>query len=80
MFANRVKHEAKGCEFSCGAACTVKDMMICDKIIIGTIDDDIRKMALESQWALEQLLSEGRKLEAASFGCQMIKQECSNEV
>ena len=80
MFVNRVKHEAKGCEFSCGAACTIKDIMIRDQIIVGTIDDDIRKMALRSQLTHEQLLSEGHKLEAASFGCQMITQECSNEV
>ena len=75
VFSNRVKQEAKGCEFSCSNTCTIRDVLIRDQIIVGTLDDDIRKMALYKQWSLKALLSEGRKLEAASFGAHMIKHE-----
>ena len=52
--------------------CTIRDVLIRDQIIVGTLDDDVCKMALNKQWSLKDLLSEGCKLEAASFGAHMI--------
>ena len=40
-FCNRVKQEAKSCDFSCGAGCTVRNTLIRDRIVIGTTDDQI---------------------------------------
>ena len=42
IFVNRVKHEAKFCDFSCDSGnCTVLDILIRDQIIIGTTNDQI---------------------------------------
>ena len=57
MFVHRIKHEAKGCKFSCDSpTCTIPDIMIRDQVIVGTINDEIRKSALKNQWDLETLL------------------------
>ena len=75
-FVKRVKQEATFCDFSCtNPACTVKDIMIRDQIIIGTSDNDIRKAALKEQWSLTDLQSKGRQIEAAAFGAAQIKKE-----
>ena len=43
LFVNRVKHDAKNCQFSCeNAACNIPDIMIRDQIIVGTCNDEIR--------------------------------------
>ena len=79
-FTNRVKHEAGGCEFSCASdTCTVKDVLVRDQIVIGTYDDDIRKKALNNEWPLTELVSQGRKLEAAAHGALRIKEEVADE-
>ena len=76
VWVNRVKEEAKFCNFSCtSATCTVGDTMIRDQIVIGTSDNEIRKSALNNQWNLADLLSNGRKIEAATFGSERIKAE-----
>ena len=75
VFCNRVKQDARSCDFSCGAACTVKDTLIRDRIVIGTSDDQIRKCALNEQWTLADLLAKGRQMEAAAHGAQKIKEE-----
>lgn len=46
--------------------------MIRDQIIVGTLLDDIRNNALKNQWALKDLVDNGRKLEAASHTAQCI--------
>ena len=74
-WVNRVKHEANYCSFSCGEACTVKNTMIRDQVVIGTTDDEIRKGALNEQWTLVDLQTKGRKIEAATFGAARIKKE-----
>ena len=78
-FVKRVTQEASGCDFKCGDACTVKNTLIRDQIIIGMLDDNIRKKALEEQWGLDDLVAKGRKMEAAVFGAEKIKAEIKQE-
>ena len=78
-YCNRVKQEARSCDFSCGAACTVPDTLIRDRIVIGTSDDQIRQSALKEQWSLADLLTNGRKMEAAAHGAMKIKKEVKTE-
>ena len=67
MFVNHVKHEATNCEFTCAHAdCTVKDVMVRDQIILGTLNDEIRRNALKQQWNLADLVINSRQLEAAT--------------
>ena len=77
LFVNRVKHEAKFCEFSCSSnTCSVSDILIRDQITIGTNNDNIRQHALKEMWDLPTLVKKGRSLEAAERGSERIK---SNE-
>ena len=77
LFVNRVKHEAKFCEFSCeSSTCSVSDILIRDQIVIGTNNDNIRQHALKEMWDLPALVKNGRSLEAAERGSERIK---SNE-
>ena len=43
-----------------------------DQIIVGTLNDDIRKNALNNQWNLETLIKNGRKLGAATTGAKKL--------
>ena len=55
LFVNRVKHEAKYCDFSCDSnTCTVSEVLIRDQIIVGTTNDRIRKHALKEIWNLTE--------------------------
>ena len=75
-FVIRVKREAAQCDFKCeSATCNVGNTLIRDRLIIGLRDDEIRKNALKNQWSLEDLIKNGRALEAATYGAQQIKQE-----
>ena len=75
-FVIRVKREAAQCDFKCASGtCTVMDIMIRDRIIIGIRNTEIRKNALKNQWALGDLIKNGRALEAATWGAHQIKQE-----
>ena len=78
-FVNRVRQEASNCEFKCNNACTIRDTLIRDQIIIGTSDNEIRKKALSEQWGLTDLVAKGRQMEAATAGAQKIKQEVKDE-
>ena len=78
-FVNRVRQEASNCSFKCGDACTIRDTLIRDQIIIGTLDNEIRKQALHEQWGLADLVAKGRQMEAAAAGSQKIKQEMKEE-
>ena len=81
VFVNRVKQEANSCEFTCTSdTCTVKNVMIRDQIVIGTLDNAIRKEALNEQWSLIDLQAKGRKMEAAAAGADKIKQEVSSSI
>ena len=72
-FVNRVKKEAGNCEFSCSHDdCDVPDTLIRDQVVIGTINDEIRRNALKDQWSLEELSIHSRPLEAASRGAKKI--------
>ena len=74
LFVIRVKKESSSCNFKCtSAACTVTDVMVCDQIIFGTSDYDIRRQALHEEWDLETLIKKGRSLEAATMGAEKIK-------
>ena len=53
-FAIRVKREANLCNFSCAAEGTVNETLIRDQIIIGIINDEIRRAALKDQWDLKK--------------------------
>ena len=73
-FAIRVKHDSRKCDFSCESAdCSVRDTLARDQIITGVISDEIRKHALKNQWGLEELIKNGRQIEAASAGVEQIK-------
>ena len=76
QFVIRVKTESQGCNFKCESpACTVKDTMCRDQILLGTRDDDIRRQALHEEWSLDTLIKKGRSLEAATQGAEKIKKE-----
>ena len=75
-FTIRVKREAAQCDFKCASqTCNVKDTLIRDQIIIGTTNSEVRKNALKNQWQLNDLIKNGRALEAATWGAEQIKQE-----
>ena len=75
-FAIRVKREANLCNFTCtNEGCTVSETLIRDQIIVGTMNDEIRRAALKDQWDLKKLLSQGRSLESADLGVSLIKKE-----
>ena len=75
-FVNTVKREVELCSFKCASAtCDVPDTMVRDRIIVGTRNDEIRKNALKNQWNLDDLVKNGRALEAATHGAKQIKQE-----
>ena len=72
----RVKHESRKCDFSCAHAdCTVRDTLARDRIVYGVSSDEIRKHALKNEWNLDDLIKNGRQLEAASKGVQKIKDD-----
>ena len=72
-FLNRVKHEAKGCDFTCDSgSCNVKDTLIRDQVIIGTCNKEFTKNALHHQWNLSDLTTKGRQLEVATHGTDVI--------
>ena len=75
-FVTRVKMEASKCDFSCAHNdCSVRAVLVRDQIVIGTASDEIRKNALKNQWSLDELVKNGRALEAATYGASQIKQE-----
>ena len=83
LFIIRVKKEAQSCDFSCESAnCSVRDVLIRDQILIGTINDEIRRQVLKEQWKLADLEKNGRALEAATKGAAeiKIKEEPQSEV
>ena len=46
-----------------------------DQIIIGTTNESIRRHALKNQWGLNDLIKNGREIEAAARGAQLLKKE-----
>ena len=79
-FVKRVTREAASCNFQCEANnCGVRNVLIRDQIIIGMLDEGIRKKALEEEWGLEDLVAKGRKMEAAVLGSERIKSEVKLE-
>ena len=74
VFANRVTHDSRNCDFACVSPnCTVRATLARDQIITGAISDEIRKHALKNQWNLQDLIKNGRQLEAASSGAAKMK-------
>ena len=74
VFANRVTHDSRNCGFSCASNdCTVRATLARDQIITGATSDEIRKHALKNQWGLDDLIKNGRQLEAASSGMVKMK-------
>ena len=79
-YVKRVKREAASCDFKCASNdCSVRNVLIRDQIIIGMSDESIRKKALEEEWALDDLVAKGRKMEAAVLGSEKIKSEIKQE-
>ena len=75
-FVIRVMDEAKSCRFSCAdAACDVARTLTRDQILIGTLDQEIRRQGLHNEWELDDLVRNGRSLEAATKGAVKIKAE-----
>ena len=73
MWIAKVKHEADFCDFKCASAeCTVRDVLVRDRIIHGTRNDEIRRTALKEEWALDDVIKKGKVLEAASKGADRI--------
>ena len=73
-FVIRVRQEAQTCNFQCAHNnCTIKDVMIRDHILFGTVDDTIRRHALHDEWDLAMLIIKGRSSKAATKGAQTIK-------
>ena len=80
-FVIRVRQEAQTCNFQCAHDdCTVKDVLIRDQILFGTVDDTIRRQALHDEWDLTTLITKGRSSEAATKGAQSIKKEGPEEI
>ena len=74
QFVIRLKHESTTCNFSCSSNdCDVHATLLRDQILFGTHNDDIRRHALHEQWNLEDLIKNGRSLEAATQGANKIK-------
>ena len=79
-FVKRVTREASSCNFSCAHDdCSVRKVLIRDQIIIGMADESIRMKALEEEWGLDDLVSKGRRMEAAVLGSEKIKCEIKQE-
>ena len=75
-FVIRVKDDAKSCKFKCAAAaCNVANTLIRDQILIGTQDHEIRRQGLHNEWELDDLIKNGRSMEAATKGAVKIKSE-----
>ena len=52
-FANRVKQEAEGGEFTCESkTCNVRDVLVRDQLLIGTSNEEIWRNGLKEQWGL----------------------------
>ena len=63
---NRVKHDAKNCQFSCEIdACNVPAIMMRDQINVSTSNVEIRQNTLQNQWNLPGLVFHGCQLEAS---------------
>ena len=74
QFVIRLKHESTTCNFSCASNdCDVHATLLRDQILFGTQNDEIRRHALHEQWNLEDLIKNGRSLEAATQGANKIK-------
>ena len=74
QFVIKLKHESMTCNFSCAHNdCDVQATLLRDQILFGTHNDDIRRHALHEQWNLEDLIKNGRSLEAATQGADKIK-------
>ena len=61
-FVNEVKKASSYCEFKCKSKeCSVKDILIRDRIVFGMSDDEFKTKAIEEQWDLSKLETQGRK-------------------
>ena len=64
----RVHTVRKNQEKSVFSQCTVRNILARDQIITGVSSNEIRKHALKNQWTLDELIKNGRQLEAATEG------------
>ncbi len=73
-WAIRVKQESKNCDFSCAHDdCTVSNTLCRDRIVAGGISREISKHALKNEWGLDDIIKNGRQLEAAATGIRKMK-------
>ena len=80
-FVNEVKKASSYCQFKCAApTCSVNNTLIRDRIVIGMSDEEFKTKALEEQWDLGKLETQGRKAEAAKAGTQEMKERSSVRV
>ena len=70
VFVNRIKHEAKSCQFKCSNdTCCVPSIMIRDQIVIGTINAEIRNNVLKNQWELDNLVKKWQAVRSCHTQC-----------
>ena len=81
-FCSRVEAEAKHCRFKCDDQnCNAEETAIRDQILIGTTNNEIRDEALKQSWGLNDLRTEGMKMEsAARSGAQISNEQILNKV
>ena len=75
-FVSTVKREVVYCEFSCAADITT---ITRDQIIKGVLQERIREAALKNDWTLDNLIKNGRKMEAAKASITELRQESDSQ-
>ena len=74
MFAIRTKRLAQSCKFKCANEdCDVWKVLVRDQLLFGTTNKSLREKALSEQWNFDDLIKQGKTIEAASRGAESIK-------
>ena len=74
MFAIRTKRLAQSCKFKCASEnCDVWKVLVRDQLLFGTTNKSLREKALSEQWNFDDLIRQGKTIEAASRGAESIK-------
>ena len=74
-FVSKVKKEVVYCEFSCQ---TDADTLTRDQIVKGVLIERIREGALKNDWSLNDLITNGRRIEAAKASVTELKDDSSH--
>ena len=72
-FCNRVEAAGKTYTFcECDSDCSAEEYAICDQIVIGTTNENIRKKAMIKNWKLAELCQKRMKYESSAAGEEKI--------